>query len=176
MERGKGFEFVDEIKGGAVPREYIPAIEKGVEETLARGVISGNPVVDVKVTVFDGSYHEVDSSEIAFKMAGSMAFQEAAKKANPVILEPIMKVEVTTPEEFMGSVIGDLSAKRGQIQEMTQRGQAKIVHALVPLSEMFGYATSLRSMTQGRASYNMEPSHYAECPKNIEALIKEGKK
>jgi len=175
-EQGAGFEFVDEVKGGTVPREYIPAIQKGVKEAVDRGILAGFPVVDVKVTVFDGSYHEVDSSELAFKMAGSLAFQEAAKKANPVILEPIMKVEVTTPEEYMGDAIGDLSAKRAQIQEMTNRGLIKVVKALVPLSEMFGYATSLRSLSQGRANYNMEFDHYAECPKNIEAAIIAGKK
>ena len=176
MEEGKGYEFVDEVKGGAIPREYIPAIEKGVKEAIGKGVVAGYPIVDVKVTVFDGTYHEVDSSEIAFKMAGSMAFQSAAKKATPVILEPIMKVEVVTPELSMGEVIGDLSSKRGQIQEMTDRAQAKIVRALVPLSEMFGYITNLRSLSQGRASSTMEFSHYAECPKNIEQAIVEGKK
>ena len=138
--------------------------------------MAGYPLVDIKATVFDGSYHEVDSSEIAFKMAGSLAFQEAVKKASPVILEPIMEVEVTTPEEYMGDIIGDLSAKRGQIQEMTERGQSKVVRAMVPLASMFGYATSLRSMSQGRASYAMEFHHYAECPKNIEAEIVAGRK
>ena len=175
-ERGEGFEFVDAIKGGIVPREYLPAIEKGVKESVDRGVIAGFPVVDVKVTCFDGSYHEVDSSEIAFKMAASMAFQDAVKNASPVVLEPIMKVEVTTPEQYMGDVVGDLSSKRGQIQEMTQRGTAKVIRSIVPLSEMFGYSTSLRSMTQGRASYAMEFSHYADCPKNVEEQIKAGKK
>ncbi|MFZ2189275.1 MAG: elongation factor G [Candidatus Magasanikiibacteriota bacterium] len=175
-EPGTGFEFVDEVKGGVIPREYIPAIQKGVRETVDKGVVAGYPVLDVKVTVFDGTYHEVDSSEIAFKMAGSMAFQAAAKKANAVVLEPIMKVEVTTPEAHMGDVIGDLSSKRGQIQEMTDRGSIKVVRAMVPLSEMFGYATSLRSMTQGRANYAMEFDHYAEVPKNVEAEIIAGKK
>ena len=176
MEEGAGFEFVDEIKGGVIPKEYITPIQKGVKEALDRGILAGYPVVDVKVTVYDGSYHEVDSSEIAFKMAGSLAFQAAAKKANPVILEPIMKIEVATPEENMGDVIGDLSSKRGQVQEMTDRGKSKIVKAIVPLSEMFGYVTNLRSMTQGRASSSMEFSHYAECPKNVEAEIVAGKK
>jgi elongation factor G len=176
LEEGKGFEFVDEIKGGIIPREYIAPIEKGVKEAVSKGVVAGFPLVDVKATVFDGSYHEVDSSEIAFKMAGSMAFVEAAKKARPVILEPMMAVEVTTPEEYMGDVIGDLSSKRGQIQEMTDRGQSKVVKAMVPLSSMFGYATALRSMSQGRAAYAMEFHHYAECPKNIEADIVAGKK
>ena len=175
-EESTGFEFVDEVRGGIIPREYIPAIQKGIKESLSRGILAGYPVVDVKATVYDGSYHEVDSSEIAFKMAGSLAFQAAAKRANPVILEPIMKIEVVTPEINMGDVIGDLSSKRGQIQEMTDRGQAKVVKALVPLAEMFGYVTNLRSMTQGRASSSMEFSHYAECPKNVEQAIIGGKK
>jgi elongation factor G len=175
-EQGTGLEFVDEIKGGIVPKEYIPAIQKGVKETMDKGIIAGYPIMDVKVTVYDGSYHEVDSSEVAFKMAGSMAFTSAAKKADPVVMEPIMKVEVTTPEENMGDVVGDLSSKRGQIQEMTDRGQVKVVSAMVPLSEMFGYATSLRSMTQGRANYSMEFDHYADVPKNVEADIVAGKK
>jgi elongation factor G len=176
QERGKGYEFVDDIKGGAVPREYVPAIQKGIVESINKGVIAGQPVVDIKVTCFDGSYHEVDSSEIAFKMAGSMAFQDAVKKADPVILEPVMAVEVIMPEEYMGQVIGDLSSRRGQIKEMTERSSSKVVKASVPLSEMFGYTTSLRSMSQGRASSTMEFSHYAECPKNIEQKIIEGKK
>ncbi|MBP9695331.1 MAG: elongation factor G [Candidatus Magasanikbacteria bacterium] len=176
QERGKGFEFIDDIKGGSVPREFITPIEKGIVDAMSRGVVAGYQMVDMKATVYDGSYHEVDSSEMAFKMAGSMAFQEAAKKAGPVILEPIMSVEVTTPEEYMGTVIGDLSSKRGQIQEMTDRGSAKVVRAQVPLSEMFGYTTTLRSMSQGRAASSMEFSHYAECPKNVEAEIVAGKK
>lgn len=173
---GQGFEFVDEVKGGVVPREFIPAIEKGVKEALTRGIQAGYPVVDIKVTCFDGSYHEVDSSEAAFKMAGSMAFQAACNKARPVILEPIMKVEVITPEQFMGDVIGDLNAKRGQIQEMTDRAQMKVVKAMVPLASMFGYATSLRNMTQGRASSTMELDHYAEVPNNVAQQIIEGSK
>ncbi|OGH65918.1 MAG: translation elongation factor G [Candidatus Magasanikbacteria bacterium RIFCSPHIGHO2_02_FULL_41_13] len=176
QETGKGFEFADEIKGGAIPREFITPIQKGVKEAMDKGVVAGYPLVDIKATVYDGSYHEVDSSEIAFKLAGSMAFVAAAQKANPVILEPIMKVEVTTPEQYMGDVIGDISSKRGQIQEMTDRGQSKVVRATVPLASMFGYATSLRSMSQGRASYAMEFSHYAECPKNVELAIVEGRK
>ncbi|HRH23410.1 MAG TPA: elongation factor G [Candidatus Magasanikbacteria bacterium] len=172
---GENLVFIDDIKGGLIPREYIPAIEKGVKEAVGKGIVAGYPILDVKVTVFDGSYHEVDSSEIAFKLAGSMGFVAAAHKANPVLLEPIMKVEVTTPEEYMGDVIGDLSAKRGQIEEMTQRGTAKVIRALVPLASMFGYATGLRSMTQGRATYAMEFSKYAECPKNIETLVASGK-
>lgn len=173
LEQGKGFEFEDEIKGGAIPKEYIPAIEKGVKEATTRGVLAGYPLIDVKVTVYDGSYHEVDSSEIAFKLAGSFAFQEACKKAKLVLLEPVMKVEVLTPEQFMGEVIGDLNSKRGQIREMTERSGIKVIDAFVPLAEMFGYATQLRSMTQGRASYSMEFSHYAETPRSIvESIIK----
>jgi elongation factor G len=175
-EQGEGFEFVDEIKGGIIPKEYIPAIEKGVKEAMDRGIVAGYPLVDIKASCYDGSFHEVDSSEIAFKMAGSMAFQAATKKANPVLLEPIMKVEVLMPEDYMGDVVGDLSSKRGQIQEMTDRGQAKVVKAMVPLSEMFGYATNLRSMTQGRATYSMEFEKYSECPKSVEQAIVEGKK
>ncbi len=171
-ERGTGFEFVDEIKGGAIPREYVPAIEKGIKETMDNGILAGFKIEDVQATVFDGTYHDVDSSEAAFKMAGSMAFKDAFAKAKPVILEPIMKVEVVTPEQYMGDVIGDLNSKRGQINEMTDRAGAKVIHADVPLSEMFGYATSLRSMTQGRASYSMEFTRYQEAPKNIaEAII-----
>jgi len=175
QEAGKGFEFVDEVKGGVIPREFIPAIEKGVKESITRGIQAGYPVVDIKVTVFDGSFHEVDSSEMAFKMAGSMAFQSACKKANPVIMEPIMKVEVVTPEQYMGDCIGDLNSKRGQIQEMTDRGQMKVVKAMVPLASMFGYATSLRSMSQGRASYAMEFDHYADVPNNVAQNIISGK-
>lgn len=167
LEPGKGFEFENAIVGGVVPKEYIPAVEKGVVEACNRGVLAGYPVVDVKVTIFDGSYHEVDSSEMAFKVAGSMALQDGVRKADPVILEPIMSVEVITPEDFMGDVMGDLNSKRGQITSMTDRSQAKVVAAKVPLSEMFGYATTLRSMTQGRAFFTMEPSHYAEVPRNI---------
>jgi len=167
LERGKGFEFVDEIKGGVVPQEYIKPTQKGIEEAVSKGVIAGYPVVDVQVTLYDGSYHEVDSSEAAFKIAGSLAFQDAFKKAQPVLLEPIMKVEATTPEQFMGDVVGDLSSKRGQIENMGERGQAKVVTAFVPLASMFGYATQLRSMTQGRGNYTMEFDHYQEVPKNI---------
>jgi elongation factor G len=166
-EQGKGFEFIDEVKGGSIPKEYIPAIGKGVKEAVERGFLAGYPIVDIKATVFEGSYHEVDSSEMAFKMAGIMAFKEAAAKAKPVLLEPIMKVEVTTPEEYMGNVVGDLNSKRGQIEEMTDRGNIKVIRAKVPLAEMFGYATSLRSMSQGRANYAMEFLHYAEAPKFV---------
>lgn len=164
---GKGFEFVDGVKGGVIPKEYISAIGKGAREAMDKGILAGYTLVDIKATVYDGSYHEVDSSEAAFKIAGSMAFQEAARKANPIILEPIMKVEVVTPENFMGDVIGDLNSKRAQIEEMSDRGNVKVIKAQVPLAEMFGYATQLRSMTQGRASYSMEISHYAEIPRNV---------
>ncbi|MCX6743431.1 MAG: elongation factor G, partial [Candidatus Parcubacteria bacterium] len=175
-DRSEGFEFVDDIKGGIIPREFIAPIEKGVKEALTKGILAGYPVVDVRVTLYDGSYHEVDSSEVAFKIAGSMAFVEAAKKAKPVILEPIMKIQVTTPEQFMGDVIGDLNSKRAQITQMTEKAKLKVVDGLVPLSEMFGYATALRSLTQGRANSSMEFSHYAECPNNIAQKIIEGKK
>ncbi len=170
-EPGKGFEFNDEVKGGVIPREYIPAIGKGVKEAMDKGVLAGYPMVDIKAAVYDGSYHEVDSSEAAFKIAGSMAFQEAIRKAGPVLLEPIMKVDVVTPENFMGDVIGDLNSKRGQIEEMTDRGQVKSIKAKVPLASMFGYATQLRSMTQGRASYSMEFAYYAEVPRNVAEQI-----
>ncbi len=172
QDRGKGFEFVDEIKGGVVPREYVPAIQKGVKEALDKGIIAGYPVVDVKVAVYDGSYHEVDSSEAAFKIAGSFAVQEGVKKASPVLLEPIEKVEVVTPEEYMGDVVGDLNSRRGQIKEMRDRSNLKVIEAEVPLAEMFGYATQLRSMTQGRASYSMEFLQYSEVPNNILEKIK----
>jgi len=173
MERGAGFEFNDEIKGGIIPKEYIPAIEKGVKETLDNGILAGYEIQDVKAIVYDGSYHEVDSSEAAFKVAGSMAFKEAFRKAKPIILEPVMKVEVVTPEQYMGDVIGDLNSKRGQVNEMTDRVGAKVIHAEVPLGEMFGYATTLRSMTQGRASYNMEFAKYSQVPQNIaEGIMK----
>ncbi len=171
-DAGKGFEFVDEIKGGAVPREYIPAVEKGLLETLPSGVLAGYPVVDVKVTLFDGSYHDVDSNENAFKMAASIAFKDGMRKANPVLLEPMMAVEVETPEDFMGNVVGDLSSRRGMIQGMEDVPGLKVIRAEVPLAEMFGYSTALRSATQGRATYSMEFKHYAEAPKNVaEAII-----
>ena len=167
LEAGKGYEFGNEVVGGVVPKEYIPAVDKGVQEQIANGVLAGYPVVDVKVTIFDGSYHEVDSSEMAFKIAGSMAFKSGFMKANPVLLEPLMKVEVETPEEYMGDVIGDLNRRRGLVEGMEDGPTGKIVRAMVPLAEMFGYATDLRSQTQGRASYVMEFGHYAEAPKNI---------
>ena len=172
-EAGKGFEFIDAVKGGTVPREYIPAVEKGLRETLPNGVLAGFPVVDVKVTLFDGSYHDVDSNENAFKMAASMAFKDGMRKANPVLLEPMMAVEVEMPEEKMGDVMGDLSSRRGMIQGMDDMaGGGKSIKAEVPLAEMFGYSTTLRSLTQGRATYTMEFKHYAEAPKNVaEAII-----
>jgi elongation factor G len=167
LEAGKGFEFVDAIKGGRIPREYIPAVGKGIQEALDSGVLAGYPVVDVKCTVFDGSYHDVDSSEMAFKIAGSMAFKDGAKKAKPVLLEPVMKFEVITPEDYMGTIIGDLNSRRAQVNENEQRGNARVIRGIVPLAEMFGYATTVRSLSQGRASFNLEPSHYAEVPRNV---------
>ncbi|MBI5203913.1 MAG: elongation factor G [Nitrospirae bacterium] len=169
---GKGFEFVNKIVGGTIPREYIPAVEKGVKEAMDSGVLAGYPVVDIKVTLYDGSYHDVDSSEMAFKIAGSIGFKEAARKAKPVLLEPIMSIEVVTPETYMGDVIGDLNSRRGKIQQMEKRGNAQVIKAQVPLSGMFGYATDLRSKTQGRATYTMQFAHYEEVPKSIsEAII-----
>ena len=171
-EQGKGFEFIDQIKGGTVPREFIPAVEKGLRETIPAGVLAGYPVVDVKVTLFDGSYHDVDSNENAFKMAASMGFKDGMRKADPVLLEPIMAVEVETPEDYMGDVMGDLSSRRGMIQGMEDMaGGGKAIRAEVPLSEMFGYATTVRSLSQGRASYSMEFKHYAEAPRNVAEAI-----
>ncbi|HIV14430.1 MAG TPA: elongation factor G [Candidatus Avisuccinivibrio pullicola] len=174
LPEGKGYEFANEVVGGVIPKEYIPAVDKGVQEQIANGVLAGFPVVDVKVTVYDGSYHEVDSSEMAFKIAGSMAFKAGFMKAQPVLLEPIMKVEVETPEDYMGDVIGDLNRRRGLVEGMEDGPTGKIIRAMVPLAEMFGYATDLRSQTQGRASYVMEFGNYAEAPKNIaDAVIAE---
>ena len=170
---GEGFDFVNEIKGGRIPTEFIPAVEQGIEEALASGVKAGYPMVDVRVELVDGSAHDVDSSEIAFKIAGSMALQEAARKAKPVLLEPVMSVEVVTPEEFLGDVIGDLSRRRGKVQGQEPRGNALAVQAFVPLGEMFGYATDLRSSTQGRASYTMQFERYEEVPANIAEEITE---
>ena len=167
LEPGSGFVFEDKIVGGAIPKEYIPAVEKGVREAAETGVLAGYPMVDLKVTLYDGSYHEVDSSEMAFKIAASMAFKDAVQKAQPVLLEPIMKVEVVVPEEYMGEVIGDLNARRGRIQGIDERKNAKVITALVPLAEMFGYATTLRSLTQGRGTYTMQFSHYEEVPSNV---------
>ncbi len=175
LPRGTGFEFDNEVKGAAIPNEFIPAIQKGVKEATDKGVVAGYPLIDLKVVVYDGSYHDVDSSESAFKIAGSMALQEAVRRANPAILEPVMKVEVLVPEQFMGTVIGDLNSKRAIIKEMRDRVNIKVVDADVPLAEMFGYATSLRSMTQGRGSYSMEFSHYAEVPNNVANKIIESK-
>lgn len=176
LERNQGFEFIDAIKGGVIPREYIPAVEKGVKESLTKGVVAGFPVLDLRVTLYDGSYHDVDSSEVAFKIAASMAIQAAAKKAKPVILEPIMKVQAVTPAEFMGDVTGDISSKRGKIESIEDRVNSKIINATVPLSEMFGYATKLRSMTQGRASFTMEFGRYEIVPKSIEEAVVSGRK
>ena len=167
LEPGSGYEFVNDIKGGAIPKEYIPAVDKGCQEALQSGVLAGYPVEDVKVTVYDGSYHEVDSSEMAFKLAASMGFKEGARKAGAVILEPVMKVEVETPEEYMGDVIGDLNKRRGQVNNMGERGGNKVIDAFCPLAQMFGYSTDLRSQTQGRATYSMEFDHYDEVPKNV---------
>jgi elongation factor G len=167
QEAGKGFEFIDEIKGGVVPREYIPAVGQGIKQAMEGGVLAGYPMVDIKVSLIDGSYHEVDSSEMAFKTAGSIGFKSAAAKADPVLLEPIMSVEVLVPDEFMGDAIGDLNSKRGQIQRMEARGHLQVVTAFVPLSEMFGYATTLRSLTQGRATYTMQFDHYAQVPRSV---------
>ena len=171
--KDKGYEFINEINGGVIPREYIPAVDKGIQEALQAGVVAGYPVQDVKVTLYDGSYHEVDSSEMAFKIAGSLAIKSALKQAQPILLEPIFKVEVTTPEEYMGDVIGDLNSRRGQVSGMNDRNNAKIIDAHVPLSEMFGYATDLRSKTQGRASYSMEFEKYVQVPKNISDKVVE---
>ncbi len=177
LGRGEGFEFKNEIKGGAIPQEYISPIEKGVKEKMENGILAGFPIVDMKVAVYDGSYHDVDSSEIAFKIAGSMALEDAFRKSDPILLEPMMKVEVQTPDEFMGDVIGDLSSKRSQVSGTEQRGQMTVINAIAPLAELSGYATKLRSLSQGRASYYMEPSHYEEVPRNIadQIIAKSGK-
>ena len=167
MEAGKGFEFENKIVGGTVPREYIPAVEKGIREAADRGILAGYPVVDVRARLYDGSYHEVDSSEMAFKIAGSMAFKEAAKKAKPVLLEPVMSIEAVTPEEYMGDVIGDLNSRRGRVLNIERRGNVQVIKSYAPLAEMFGYATDLRSKTQGRATYTMQFSHYDEVPKGV---------
>ncbi len=176
LERGKGFIFVNKIKGGIIPQEFIPAVEKGVKEALSKGVLAGYPITDIEATLYDGSFHEVDSSEIAFKIAGAMALQEATKRAKPIILEPTMKIQVITPLEFLGDVTGDLNAKRGRIESIDDRLNVKVIDAKVPLAEMFGYATKLRSMTQGRGTFSMEFDHYEEVPKSIEQMIIEGKK
>ena len=167
MEPGTGYEFENAIVGGVVPKEYIGAVDKGIREQMENGVIAGFPIVDCKVTLYDGSYHDVDSSEMAFKIAGSMGFRDGALKANPVLLEPIMSVEVATPEEYMGDVMGDLNRRRGLPQGMDESPSGKVIRAEVPLAEMFGYATDLRSMSQGRAVYSMEFEKYAEVPQNV---------
>jgi elongation factor G len=166
-----GYEFVNGVSGGRIPREYIPSVDAGCRDAMAFGILAGFPLVDIKVTLQDGAYHDVDSSELAFKIAGSMAFKEAARRATPVLLEPMMAVEVTTPEEFMGDVIGDLNSRRGQIQAMDERSGARVVKALVPLSEMFGYVGDLRSKTQGRANYAMQFDSYAQVPNNVATEI-----
>ena len=173
---GEGFEFVDEIRSGIIPKEFIPAVEKGVKEALEKGVLAGYPLVDLKVTLYNGSFHEVDSSEFAFKVAGSLALQNGVKRAHPVLLEPIMKLEVVLPSEFFGSVIGDLGARRGKIEEMQDRVNRKIIRAKIPLSEMFGYATQLRSLTEGRGTFTMEFDHYQEVPQTIAQEIIDGKR
>jgi elongation factor G len=171
----KPYEFVNAIIGGVVPKEYIPAIDEGIQEAMKSGIIGGYPVVGVKATLYDGSYHEVDSSEMAFHIAGSMAFKEAMRKADPVLLEPIMRVDVTVPEEYMGDVIGDLNSRRGHLEGMEARNNAQIIHAFVPLAEMFGYATDLRSKTQGRGVYVMQVDHYEAAPKNIQEKVANGR-
>jgi elongation factor G len=170
-EQGEGYEFINKIVGGNVPKEYIPAVDKGIQEALTSGVLAGYPVVDVRVTLYDGSYHDVDSSEMAFKIAGSIGFKEGARKAKPVLLEPIMSVEIVTPDDYMGDVNGDLNRRRGVLQGMDESPAGKIIKAEVPLAEMFGYATDLRSMSQGRATYSMEFAHYKEVPPNVAESI-----
>ena len=170
-DSGKGFEFINRITGGAIPKEYIPAVDEGIRSAMQSGMLSGCPVVDIKATLLDGSFHDVDSSELAFKIAGSMAFKEAAAKADPVILEPIMKVSVTVPENYMGDVIGDLQSRRAHIREIIPHSGSQQIDAAVPLSEMFGYATVLRSKTQGRGTFIMEPSHYVEVPHSVQEKL-----
>jgi elongation factor G len=172
-QQGAGYEFINKIVGGSIPREYIPSIDAGIKEAMEAGVLAGFPVVDIKVTLVDGSYHDVDSSEMAFKVAGSMAFKEASKRAKPVLLEPVMAVEVVTPEEYMGDVIGNINSRRGQIEGMEPRGNAQVIRAKVPLAEMFGYATDVRTMSQGRATYTMQFLHYAEVPNSIAEKLTE---
>src|SRR5699024_6120131 len=166
-EEGAGFEFIDKIVGGVVPREYIPSVEQGITEALDTGVLAGYPLIDIKATLYDGSYHDVDSNEMAFKIAASMALKEAKNKCSPVLLEPIQKVDITVPEEYMGDIMGDVTSRRGRVEGMEARGNAQLIKAFVPLSEMFGYATALRSNTQGRGTYTMYFDHYEEVPKSI---------
>jgi len=172
-QQGAGYEFENKIVGGSIPREYIPSIDAGIREAMEAGVLAGFPVVDIKVQLVDGSYHDVDSSEMAFKVAGSMAFKEASKRAKPVLLEPVMAVEVVTPEEYMGDVIGNINSRRGQIEGMEPRGNAQVIRAKVPLAEMFGYATDVRTMSQGRATYTMQFLHYAEVPNSLAEKLTE---
>jgi elongation factor G len=167
MPSGEGYEFVDRIVGGAIPREYIPSVDLGIQEAMESGVLAGYPVVDIRVELVDGSFHDVDSSEIAFKIAGSMAFQDACKRARPVLMEPVMAVEVVTPEEYMGEIIGDITSRRGRVQSMEARGNAQVITCKVPLSEMFGYSTDLRSLSQGRANYSMQFAAYEQAPKSV---------
>jgi len=173
MDRGSGFQFVDHLRGGTIPKQFVPAIEAGVKEAMENGVLAGYPMVDIKVTLYDGSYHEVDSSELAFKMAGSMAFKDGAAKARPVLLEPIMKLEVAAPKQFLGDVISDVNSRRGHIESIETHDEMCIIQAFVPLAETFGYATSLRSLTQGRATYTMEFSSYQEVPASLAEQIME---
>jgi elongation factor G len=176
LEPGSGFEFVNKIVGGVVPKEYIPAVQAGIEEAMKNGVLAGYELIDIRATLVDGSYHDVDSSEMAFKIAGSLALKEAGKKCNPVLLEPMMRVEVTVPEEYMGDVMGDINSRRGRIEGMESRSGAQVIRAFVPLAEMFGYATTLRSRTQGRGTYTMFFDHYEEVPKSIaEEIVKKAK-
>ena len=176
MERGQGFKFNNMIKGGTIPSEFIPAVEKGVKEAMDRGIVAGFTMTDIEVSLYDGSYHDVDSSESAFKIAGSMAFQGGAKKADPILLEPIMKVEVIVPEKFLGDITGDLHSKRGKVEKMGERMNLRVIDSMVPLAEMFGYATKLRSMTEGRGTFTMEFDHYEEVPRNIAEQIASGTK
>jgi elongation factor G len=167
LEPGKGFEFVDKIKGGRVPREYIPAVEKGLRESMESGVLAGYPMVDFRATLFDGSFHEVDSNEMAFKIAASLALKDGCRRASPSLLEPIMRIDVTSPKDYVGDVMGDLMRRRGKIESQENKGNVTIIKGHIPLAEMFGYATTLRSLSQGRASYSMEPSHYEEVPRSV---------
>jgi elongation factor G len=173
-EEGAGFEFVNKIVGGVVPREYVPSVQSGIEESLQSGMLAGYPVIDVKATLFDGSYHDVDSNEMAFKVAASMALREAKQKCKPVLLEPLMKVDIVVPEEYMGDVMGDVTSRRGRVDGMEARGNSQVIRSFVPLAEMFGYATTLRSNTQGRGTYSMFFDHYEEVPKSVsEDVIKQ---
>jgi elongation factor G len=176
LEKGKGFEFVENIKGGTIPRKFIPPVEAGIKEAMQSGILAGYPLVDVKATLHDGSYHEVDSSDLAFKMAGSMALKDGARRGRPILQEPIMKMEIMAPEQFMGDLIGDLNSRRGHIENIETRGGTCSIHALIPLAETFGYSTTIRSLTQGRATYSMEYSHHQEVPKEIaEEIVNKGR-